>query len=170
MRTFIAGWCKWTCGVMQGNWPALVPRLQAVHLGRAGSFSVVCVTHIFKRQTSKGLLFLCWGCFLVNTFPNTLCLGLLLPRAKIKLSEYSTCKTRNFATSILRVRTSENVTICAVGWYICDDLHRTLKGFQISCRKSASNGKIPTLENGAFNCGRSSTLYEYAAPRNVTEF
>jgi hypothetical protein len=47
---------------------------------------------------------------------------------------------------------------------------RTLKGFQISCRKSESNGKIPTLKNGAFNRGRSSTLYEYVEPRNVTEF
>jgi hypothetical protein len=37
-------------------------------------------------------------------------------------------------------------------------------------QKSESNGKIPTLKNGAFNRGRSSTLYEYAEPRNVTVF
>jgi hypothetical protein len=79
MRTLIAELCKRTGGMMQGNWPELGPRLQAVHLGRAGSFSVVCVTHIFMRHTSKGLLFLCWGCFLVNTFSHTLCLGLLSP-------------------------------------------------------------------------------------------
>ena len=135
MRTLIAGWCKRTCGMMQGNWAELGPRIQAVHLGRASSFSVVCVTHIFMRHTSKGLLFVCWGCFPVNTFSYTLCLGLLSQAwtAKIKLCD--TCKTCNFATSILRVSTSENDTICAVGWYICDDLHRTLKGFQKLCKK-----------------------------------
>ena len=37
-------------------------------------------------------------------------------------------------------------------------------------QKSESNGKIPTLKNGAFNRSRSSTLYEYVEPRNVTEF
>jgi len=37
-------------------------------------------------------------------------------------------------------------------------------------QKSESNGKIPTLKNGTFNRGRSSTLYEYVKPRNVTEF
>jgi hypothetical protein len=37
-------------------------------------------------------------------------------------------------------------------------------------QKSESNSKIPTLKNGAFNHGRSSTLYEYVEPRNVTEF
>jgi hypothetical protein len=119
------------------------------------------------------LLFLCWGCFLVNTFSNTH----TLPRVtfsslngKNQVVRILACKTRNVATSILRVPTSENVTSCAVGWYLCDDSHRTLKGFQISCRKSESNGKIPTLENGAFNRGCSSTLYEYAEPRNVTSF
>jgi hypothetical protein len=37
-------------------------------------------------------------------------------------------------------------------------------------QKSESNGKIPTLKNGAFNRGRSSTLYEHVEPRNVTSF
>jgi hypothetical protein len=37
-------------------------------------------------------------------------------------------------------------------------------------QKSESNGKIPTLKNGAFNRGRLSTLYEYVEPRSVTTF
>ena len=38
------------------------------------------------------------------------------------------------------------------------------------CARRISDRKIPTLKNGKFNRGHSSTLYEYVEPRNVTEF
>ena len=52
--------------------------------------------------------------------------------------------------------------------YLFDWKPRSWKDLRNHAEKSESNGKIPTLKNGAFNRGRSSTLYEYVEPRNVT--
>jgi len=87
------------------------------------------------------------------------------------LAVRNTCKTSDFATSILRINTSETILY---------DLHRRLIDFRRSAPyaedflrkvpRSISDRKIPTLKNGKFNRGHSSTLYEYVEPRNVTEF
>ena len=50
------------------------------------------------------------------------------------------------------------------------EIVRLINDYYTNCARRISDHKIPTLKNGALNRGRSSTLYEYAEPRNVTEF
>jgi hypothetical protein len=127
--------------------------------------SVMCVTHIFMRHTSKCLLFLCWGYFLVNTFSHTLCLGILFP-CKLGLNG--------------KIKLCESFAIVDYTRTVRYDLHRRLIYLRLSApyaewisvivQKTSSDGKIPTLKNGALNRGRASTLYAYVEPRNVTDF
>ena len=50
------------------------------------------------------------------------------------------------------------------------EIVRLINDYYTNYARGISDRKIPTLKNGALNRGRSSTLYEYVEPRNVTDF